>query len=165
MILGSEQESLPSAPGMPKCSRTYAFGSQRRSYFAYADFKARMSPIQSNIESRCEDAHISQARVSHRGLHLTSGRISQEHTSQGRAHLKGGCLQRRVSHRLAPYRRTSYRHVSHKYISLVSLSYGRASRERAPPVDLSRGVHLLSSQSLCPLHLPQSLRPLPLPLP
>lgn len=100
-------------------------------------------------------AHISQARVSHRGLHLTSGRISQEHTSQGRAHLKGGCLQRRVSHRLAPYRRTSYRHVSHKYISLVSLSYGRASHERAPPVDLSRGVHLLSSQSLCPLHLPE----------
>jgi hypothetical protein len=113
----------------------------------------------------------SWARISHRRVYPTGACILQAGASRrsisfrGVPILWGGVFQRRVSHRLAPYRRTSYRHVSHKYISLVSLSYGRTSHERAPPVGFSRGVHLLSSQSLCPLHLPQSLRPLPLPLP
>jgi hypothetical protein len=31
---------------MPECSRIYAFDSQQGSYFACADFKAKMGPTQ-----------------------------------------------------------------------------------------------------------------------
>lgn len=127
-----------------------------------------MSPIQSNIESRCEDAHGC--------AYLTGACIPQGLASYRRAHLAGAYL----SGACPSYGGVSFRgvyltglhltgvHLIGMYpisIFLVSLSYGRTSHERAPPVGFSRGVHLLSSQSLCPLHLPQSLRPLPLPLP